>query len=707
MTVFIQKTLSIITVFAVVLGGFGAPSALVMAEEVSTDPAPVVTEPIAPVEEVVVPVVESTETVEEVVPSTEETVPPTEEETIPPTEEVVAEPVSTTTPETEVLPSTPTSTEEVAPESDSTEPDASSTTDTETALPEGSSARESFMPISLFSLISECVPETEGDWSDNLVSYDQGKRLNGTAVLAERSIPEAGLSNIAIASSTGFFSLGFNGSIVVSFNNFVPDIAGIDLIIFETTNLPYPVETALVEVSKDGSTWVTIGSATEPGASYFDLATVGLDWIKFVRVTDTTNKDLFADYPDADGFDLSAVRATQSICELPQEPTYVVSGYKWNDLDADGVWDEGEPTLADWTIVATEYADTSSPATYTTETDSEGYYSFELTAGTWHIAEENQKGWEQTAPVDPEYCSVSVGEEIVLEARVSGDTCNFGNHKIPVAQCVANLNLIQNGSFETPDLPADGYGWDIFDSALSGLAWIVEWLNLSEGSPVPAKLELQSGFYAASNGAQYAELDSNWNPAPGGPYYGEDARVRVHQTITTVPGATYTVSYDFSPLPRHGTSTNVLSVLLDGTQVALHSADGTGLTDTAWQTHTYTFVATGTTAIVAFADAGTADSFGTLLDNVIVNCVPEVDEEEEVIEEETDGSSSSGSRGGRRNTKVTTPIPGPTPTVLGDQVSVIPQGAPGAGHGGTAIPVGSSLSIYQLLASPRSVRFIK
>ncbi len=706
MSEFKQKTLSFITVLAIVISGFVAPASVIMAEEVATEPVVETPEPV--VEEV-----ETTEVVEEEVPPVVEVTEPVEDVVLP-AEEVVVDTASTTEPETEVSTSTEESFVETTPESDGAEPLATSTSETETTLPEESSARESFMPLSLFSLVSECTPETEGDWADNLVSSSQGKRLNGSDVLAERSIPEAALSNVAIASSTGFFSLGFGGSIVVSFNNFVPDSVGTDITIFETTNLPYPTETALVEVSQNGTTWVTIGSATEPGASYFDLATVGLDWIKFVRVTDTTDKASFTAYPDADGFDLNGVRATQSICEEPEEPTYIVDGYKWNDLDADGFWDDGEPTLANWTIVATDDADNDSPISYVTQTNSEGYYSFELPAGTWRITEDNQKGWEQTAPADPDYCSVMVGGEILIsavefEGEFEGEfntTCNFGNHLIPVvAQCVANLNLIQNGSFETPDLPADGFGWDIFDSALSGLAWIVEWLNISKDSPVPAKLELQSGFYAASQGVQYAELDSNWNPAPGGPYFGEDARVRVHQTIATVPGATYTVSYDFSPLPRHGTSTNMLSVLLDGNEIALHAADGTGLTDTLWQTYTYTFVATGTSAVVAFADAGVADSFGTLLDNVVVNCVPPTDDEE--VEEDNGGSSSSGSRGGRRSTRVTNPLPGPTPTVLGDQVSVVPQGAPGAGHGGSASPVGSSLSLLQLLVTPRSVRFGK
>lgn len=680
MAKFTQKSIAAIALFSIVISGFGASFSVVQAEEVVVES--VVADPV--IEEVV------EEVVEEPAPVVETPVEEVVEDPALVIEEVVEE----------VVEETPTTTPEVLVEVPVVE---------ETPLDEG------FTPeVSLFRLFSEntisedvsvCLDELDGDWSDNVVSTDQAKRKDGSDVLPTRSVAEAALTNMPIVDSTGFYSLGFGGSMIVSFDKYVVNfVLGTDLTVYETTNLPYPTETAMVEVSQDGVTWVFAGLAVDAGGNYFDFDSIGLDWIKFVRITDTSDAELFPN--DADGFDVSAVLSRQSVCELPQEPTYTIGGYKWNDLNADGVWNENEPKLAGWTIVATKNEGTTTPAVLEDVTDEYGYYSIEVPAGSWIITEINQKGWEQTVPNDPEYCSVTVGEEIV-DAKVTSAECNFGNHEIVVPQCVADLNLIQNGSFETPDLPEDGFGWDIFESTINGLAWVVEWLNLSEGSPVPAELELQSGFYAASHGAQYAELDSNWNAAPGGPYFGEDTRVRVYQELTTVPGATYTVSYDFSALPRHNAATNILSVLLDGVEVANHSADGSALTNTSWQTYSYSFVATSTSSIIGFADAGLADSFGTLLDNVTVECVPTVIEEEEEVP-----SSSSSSRGSRGKRAVPTvagdsiSVADPAPLVLGEQVSVVPYGAPGTGHGGTSSQA-NVLTISQLLLSPRGLRLVK
>lgn len=693
-----QKTLSFITILSLFGAGF-MPMAFVSAEEVATEPVIEEVEPSTPSEEPA-PVDESV--VEEESPATDTETP---EESTESTDTPIESPTETEpTPATEEA----TTTEEVAPVTE--EVVGSSTESVETPEETTTDTEQNTAPVALSRLVSdyesetitECVDQLEGDWSDYVVSANQAKRFDGSDVLADRSVAQSALDNLAIVGSTGFFSLGFGGSIVVAFDNYVIDVSGNDVTVFETTNLPYPVETALVEVSQDNATWEVLGTAAQPGASSFDIASTGLSWFKYVRITDTTDRETFSNYPDSDGFDVNAVRAFSTVCDEPVPPTYTITGYKWNDLDADGGWDEGEPGLPGWTIKATNEGD--SEEEYTDVTGENGSYSIEVPAGVWIVTEVNQEGWEQTAPVDPNYCVFEFGE-IMYEAAVLLDSpsnsCDFGNHKkAPAAQCLANTNLIENGSFETPDLPVDGFGWDIFDSALSGLAWIVEWLNLAKDSPVPAKLELQSGYYAASAGAQYAELDSNWTPAPGAPYYGEDARVRIYQTIATVPGATYTVSYDFSPLPRYGTSTNALSVLLDGAEVALHLADGTGLTDTAWNTYTYSFVATSSTAVVGFADAGDSDTFGTLLDNVMVTCVPEV--EEEVEEEEPTTSTSRGSRGGRRSTSsgnLPTPTPTPTPLVLGEQVSVVPQGAPGAGHGGTSTT--TQFSWTQLMVAPR------
>lgn len=264
----------------------------------------------------------------------------------------------------------------------------------------------------------------------------------------------------------------------------------------------------------------------------------------------------------------------------------------------------------------------------------------------------------------------------------------------PAVTCVADVNLITNGSFEKPKITNE-YGWQLFDSNLDGLAWIVNWVN-PVYAPAVAKLELQGNYYSVSDGVQYAELDSNWNQAPGELLYrGEDARVKISQTIATIPGNEYIFSFDLAAIPHSGPENNAVKVLVDGVVIGNANASGIEKTNTEWTKRTFTFKATGTTTEVALADEGTVDAFGTLVDNVSLTCVPA---KVVVTEETTGGTTSSGSRnggGGRSSSKPKPVVAGiSTSTVAttsasvdavsGDQVSIMPAGAPNAGAGGTS-----------------------
>ena len=83
-----------------------------------------------------------------------------------------------------------------------------------------------------------------------------------------------------------------------------------------------------------------------------------------------------------------------------------ISGSKWNDLDADGVWDDNEPGLEDWTIVA--FADANGNGRWNrgewkdqTTTDSQGHYVFtDLVPSTYVVAENLRQDWRQTYPLN-------------------------------------------------------------------------------------------------------------------------------------------------------------------------------------------------------------------------------------------------------------------------------------------------------------------
>lgn len=161
-------------------------------------------------------------------------------------------------------------------------------------------------------------------YASGVVSSAQGTRKNGTAVLPDRTDPTdalgapqstgAAYDSPVIAGS--FFALGFNtanptgpgGNIVLSFTNYIVDVPGNDITIYEITGgTSYPNEYVKIEASQDGTTWFTLlaSGLKDLGA---DLAAAGLPWAKYVRLTEVSPMAPFE--TTADGYDLDGVVAT-------------------------------------------------------------------------------------------------------------------------------------------------------------------------------------------------------------------------------------------------------------------------------------------------------------------------------------------------------------------------------------------------------------
>jgi hypothetical protein len=111
-----------------------------------------------------------------------------------------------------------------------------------------------------------------------------------------------------------------------------------------------------------------------------------------------------------------------------------VKGSKFNDVNGNGAWDSGEPTLKDWTI--TLYTKTPAPgvaallftetAVASTKTDANGAYSFGgLNPGTYKVCETQQATWSRTYPTNSD-C-----HEFVVNASGQVVTANFGNKAKP------------------------------------------------------------------------------------------------------------------------------------------------------------------------------------------------------------------------------------------------------------------------------------
>ena len=190
-----------------------------------------------------------------------------------------------------------------------------------------------FLDDAALCFVSEpqCEPERYV-FADNAENNDQGLTKGGAAVAVNRSNPEDAIGDPDWTSggSSGFYSLGFGGWIVVSFDKYVVNVDGDDLSVHEATNGRYPEETASVEVSQNGSDWYLLSEeATNlvdeggDGVTLLDFEETGLDWIKYVRLTDTSDASLHSN--SADGFDLDTVDATYVVCDEPEQKTTIVA----------------------------------------------------------------------------------------------------------------------------------------------------------------------------------------------------------------------------------------------------------------------------------------------------------------------------------------------------------------------------------------------
>ena len=167
-----------------------------------------------------------------------------------------------------------------------------------------------FLALSSVSLIYAAAPDGSGPWADSVISTAQGLRKNGTAVPAPRSDPTSTLGVAENDTIDGhFFSLGFGGVITLHFDNGISS----GVVVVEATNPSYPVERASVELSSDGTTWITAGSVNQDGSVPIPS---GLTCANYARITDTSNPADFAD-ATADGFDVDGVQAQGAPCSLP------------------------------------------------------------------------------------------------------------------------------------------------------------------------------------------------------------------------------------------------------------------------------------------------------------------------------------------------------------------------------------------------------
>jgi predicted ribosomally synthesized peptide with SipW-like signal peptide len=230
---------------------------------------------------------------------------------------------------------------------------------------------------------------------------------------------------------------------------------------------------------------------------------------------------------------------------------------------------------------------------------------------TWSFFSDEEKSTGNT------FTAGKIDLKVDSESHYNGMVCRGGQWIDPIC----NINQVSNWDFEKP-IVASGEGWDIYPQSQTD--WYVEWMPGQPTSfggynrPEQAQLEYHRNVAgSAESGQQYVELDSDWNGHEAGPN-GEPASVRIYQDVPTVSGKDYTLSFWFSRRPgADSANTNKMRVTWGGAEVATNiTGDATDGVHTNWKQYTYTVHATASTMKLAFEDIGTADSYGTYLDNV-------------------------------------------------------------------------------------------
>jgi hypothetical protein len=164
-----------------------------------------------------------------------------------------------------------------------------------------------------------------------------------------------------------------------------------------------------------------------------------------------------------------------------------------------------------------------------------------------------------------------------------------------VGTVTARANLLSNGSFELPTAP---------------LNWFGEYTSIPGWASTYSSIEIHNQVYPAFAGNQYVEVDV-WQNSD------------IFQTVPTIPGQIYTLSFAYAPRPERAADTNPINVFFNGILVDSVTRSGLGETTTSWSTHSYLVTATAETSTVLFAAAGISDGYGGLLDDVQLIAVPE------------------------------------------------------------------------------------
>ncbi len=281
---------------------------------------------------------------------------------------------------------------------------------------------------------------------------------------------------------------------------------------------------------------------------------------------------------------------------VPALNTGSICGVKFNDLNSNGVRDQGDPGLQNW-VINLKYQNAAGVVTISDTTDAKGDYCFtNLTPGvTYTISETSQTGWHETFPAAPGMYTITLGSGQNI------DTLNFGNH-LTTAE-TDSCHFLCNPDFEDNQVVSAGSQGFFNESLISC------WKTTESDSIIEV---WGSGFNGvpAYSGNQFIELNALTVST-------------LYQDFTAVSGRTLSISFAHRGRYNNPDVMNAKIGPTGGPYVLLGTYSDN---NTAWSYHTvpYTFPSGGSYELrfesVSSNGGAGPDAGGNFLDDISIDC---------------------------------------------------------------------------------------
>lgn len=153
--------------------------------------------------------------------------------------------------------------------------------------------------------------------------------------------------------------------------------------------------------------------------------------------------------------------------DLLNVKTIPISGYKFDDSNANGIWDDGETTVPGWEMKLEVWKDNAWTETGTAFTGEDGSYTFSgLMPGTYRVTEILVNGWKQTYGPQP--------VEVTGGSDVTGH--NFGNVRLGSIIATKWHDQNNNGAWDEGEQPLSNWSFHISGTTVNGEA-VDEWVQ--------------------------------------------------------------------------------------------------------------------------------------------------------------------------------------------------------------------------------------